>query len=114
VACREAAVHAPQSGAAVTTVYITVGNSDDKLSQNEWSAFVSSVRLVLRDEAQVMHGEWFSLPDSPWQNACWCVEFVEYRLDRARMRLGKLAPAFRQDSIAWAEAPTVEFLGASQ
>jgi hypothetical protein len=98
----------------MTTVYITLGNSDDKLSQNEWSHFVSSVRLVLREEAEVMHGEWFSATDSPWQNACWCVEFAEYRLERARMRLGKLAPEFRQDSIAWAEAPTVVFLGAPQ
>lgn len=98
----------------MTTVYITLGNSDDKLPQNEWAHFVAAVRGVLRDEASVMHGEWFSLPDSPWQNVCWCVEVPEQLLARTRYRIGKLAPEYRQDSIAWAEAPTVEFLGAPQ
>ncbi|MET0417488.1 MAG: hypothetical protein ABW022_15860 [Actinoplanes sp.] len=98
----------------MTTAYITIGNSDNKLSQNEWAHFVASARVILHEEAETVHGEWFSAGDSPWQNACWCVEVPDYRVERAKMRVGKLAPAFRQDSIAWAEAPKVEFLGTAR
>lgn len=98
----------------MTTVYATIGNSDDKLSQREWAAFVADVRRVLAEEAETTHGEWFSAPDTPWQNACWCVEIPAYRLARARHRVGKLAPVYRQESIAWAEVAAVEMLGVAQ
>lgn len=55
---------------------IQVGNSDDRLSQAEWSRFVTEMRgLLHRSEVQI-HGEWFSGPDQPWQNANWCVEVL--------------------------------------
>lgn len=55
---------------------IQVGNSDDRLSQAEWSRFVMEMRdLMHRSEVQI-HGEWFSGPDQPWQNANWCVEVL--------------------------------------
>lgn len=58
---------------------IQIGNSDDRLSQNDWAGFVREVRTLLieewRDRSQV-HGEWFSLPDQQWQNANWSVEVL--------------------------------------
>lgn len=53
---------------------ISIGNSDDKLSQAEWSRFVTEVRDTFQYYDIQIHGEWFSLPDKPWQNANWCVE----------------------------------------
>lgn len=60
--------------------YISIGNSDDRLTQSRWSDFISDVRGLLltgewRDRLQI-HGEWFSAPDQPWQNANWCVEIL--------------------------------------
>jgi len=93
-------------------VYISIGNSDDKLSQNEWSLFYASTDHVIRRGAHQVHGAWTSDPTSPWQNACWCIETMPdpASVEHLKRRLAETAGAFRQDSIAWAEAPTTEFL----
>jgi len=91
------------------TVYISIGNSDDKLTQREWAGFVEEVRQGIRNLAYPMHGEWFSANESPYQNACWCVEVRPVMVDRLKERMGSIAKAYRQGSIAWAEANT-EFL----
>lgn len=104
-------------------VYITIGNSDDKLSQHEWSAFAVAVDRAFehaaRYEGSRVHGRWYALPHEPWQNACWCIEFTEPEamadaILRLRAELRRLAELFRQDSIAWAVAPTTEFLVAAR
>ncbi|MEK8108675.1 hypothetical protein NKG94_34580 [Micromonospora sp. M12] len=48
-----------------------------------------------------------------WQNACWCAEIRTERIAILKDKLRLLAREFRQDSIAWAVAPTTEFLGAT-
>lgn len=93
----------------MATVYISIGNSDDRLTQAEWSHFVADVNGVVRGYASVVHGQWFSLPDAPWQNACWCVEVSDKAAMFLRDALRNSAKAYRQDSIAWAAAET-EFL----
>lgn len=98
-------------------VYISIGNSDDKLSQAEWSTFVSQVDRYIESATDghdgEVHGRWFSASDAPWQNACWCVEFhADDVASTLRGRLPVVAASFGQDSIAWAEVKTTEFLGA--
>lgn len=102
---------------------ISIGNSDDKLTQARWSAYVAAVRAIINEGAEhgdwQIHGEWFSLPDQPWQNANWCiqllpkdevirggwtVEAVRYELKR---RLRVEARLYDQDSIAWTEGEIV-------
>ena len=60
-----------------TNCMISIGNSDDKLSQAEWARFVMEMRDLLCSSGVQIHGEWFSLSDRPWQNANWCVEVLE-------------------------------------
>ncbi len=109
-------------------VYISIGNSDDKLTQREWSEFVADVDRSLRwwcnenastaalnSPAGRIHGHWLSASDSPWQNACWCVEYVDHedwpeQIAGQKTSLARLAAQYRQDSIAWAETPSTEFL----
>ncbi len=97
-------------GAVDTTVYISIGNSDDKLVQREWAGFYRRTNLALRDFAQAVYGQWVSEPASAWQNACWCVTVDPRRAGDLKVELRKIAGEYRQDSIAWAEAPKVEFL----
>lgn len=98
------------------TVYISIGNSDDKLTQAEWSAYVrdllSLVDWVTDDptDGGRLYGVWFSATDSPYQNMCVCLDPAPDWLGNFRKRLGELAAKYRQDSIAWAETPTTEFL----
>lgn len=96
----------------MTTVYLTIGNSDDKLTQKRWAAFQLRTWRVLERYASATHGSWHSNPGAEWQNACWCIELPDNvdRLFRIRHELRLLASEFEQDSIAWAEAPKVEFL----
>jgi hypothetical protein len=94
----------------VITVYVSIGNSDDKLTQREWADFQTSVDAALNVYVSRMHGHWASLPDAAWQNACWCVEVGERDVPPLRRALAKAATDYRQDSIAWAVAET-EFIG---
>lgn len=89
------------------SVYVSIGNSDDKLSQKEWARFVAAVDVTLRTGATEMHGRWLSRPDDPFQNACWCFEPFSARVPAMKRILSGYAKEFRQDSIAWAEAETV-------
>lgn len=95
-------------------VYISIGNSDDKLPQAEWCDFISDVDVAIRDWVDLRHGCWHSMPTSPWQNACWCVDIEEEEREAfLKKELSQIARTYGQDSIAWAEAPTTEFLGPS-
>jgi hypothetical protein len=98
-------------------VYISIGNSDNKLSQAEWAAFQLDVAEVINGAlaVTVIHGEWVSLARAAYRNACWCVELRDGwtgPISGLRDALHDLARRYDQDSIAWAEAPATEFLGA--
>lgn len=91
-------------------VYVSIGNSDDRLTQAEWADFVQAVRNVAAAYPKAVHGEWFSAPNSPYQNACWCLEFDNVAdASEARTSLTIQRKHFRQDSVAWAVAET-EFI----
>lgn len=94
-------------------VYVSIGNSDDKLTQSEWAQFVSRTTSLV-EGAALIHGRWLSEPSSAYQNACWCIDVHDEPngVEWLRGALARLAADFRQDSIAWAEAPVTEFLGA--
>jgi hypothetical protein len=97
----------------VITVYVSIGNSDDKLSQREWSAFAMETHAeVLHCSAQV-HGVWASSPTDQYQNACYCFEILENRTPALKRALGKIATQHKQDSIAWAVAETEFIEGAT-
>ncbi|MFI6332933.1 hypothetical protein ACIBBG_32080 [Micromonospora chersina] len=97
-------------------VYISIGNSDDKLTQFQWAAYFSDVALAVQEAAKApggaLHGQWASEPASAWQNACWALQLpVDVRaIARLKERLAELAGMYRQDSIAWAVAPDTEFI----
>lgn len=99
-------------------VYVSIGNSDDKLTQAEWAQFVRELDSSVRHHSgDRVHGAWLSESASPWQNACWCVEYADLdawptQVEEQKRWLARLAHKFRQDSIAWAEVPETHFIGA--
>lgn len=93
-----------------------IGNSDDKLTQGAWSAFVGDVHAAV-DRAVLagahIHFAGYSAPGAPWQNALWALELPDADLAVAgalRTRLQELCRTYRQDSIAWWETPWAEML----
>lgn len=92
------------------TVYISIGNSDDQLTQQEWASFVQEVDVAVNVHADQVHGRWLSPSAAPWQNACWCVEVTEDAVSWLRDEVAAARRRWRQDSAAWAVAPVTEFV----
>lgn len=92
-----------------STIYVSIGNSDDKLTQDDWCHFCCAVVSLIRMETPTVHGEWYSKSGAPWQNMCICFEIPTDRADAMKAALRVIAADHCQDSIAWAVAAT-EFL----
>ena len=82
------------------TATVQIGNSDDKLTQSEWSAFQSAAWATIQLWAGVIHFEGHSAPMVSWQNACWVFEIQDANLTHLRGALANVARRYRQDSIA--------------
>jgi hypothetical protein len=91
----------------VKTIYITIGNSDDKLTQVRWSEFCKQLNDYTLQFTR--HGAWSSDTWSPYQNACFCIEVPNSEVSPLRSYLKYLAAMYNQDSIAMAIAE-MEFL----
>ena len=94
------------------TVYVSIGNSDDKLTQAQWSMFVDETYAAAARQALV-HGVWTSASAARYQNACFCLELPAGRIGKVKESLARLAAEYRQDSIAWADAETTFITPAS-
>jgi hypothetical protein len=60
----------------------------------------------MRQYATHMHGEWYSAPDSPYQNACIAAEIDADDLPELREELVELRKFHGQNSVALALADT--------
>lgn len=95
----------------MTIVHIAIGNSDDKLSQRDWSKFQTDVvDLFLSDEdnhtdfTTDIHGIWYSFPTSPYQNMCICVDIPDEVFLEVKEVLSGLAKEYNQHFIQWTVA----------
>lgn len=84
----------------LTTLVVQIGNSDDKLSQAEWTGFCAATWAAVGLYATQVHFEGYSVPTATWQNACWVAEIDPADLKRVRHKLAEVADLYRQDSIA--------------
>jgi hypothetical protein len=86
-------------------VTVCIGNSDDKLTQQQWSNFVADVNtLILRSGFQ-LHFHGFPSGAMPWQNACWVFELPNHLniiiiMQELQRELAQLCVKYDQDSIA--------------
>ncbi len=94
----------------VTTVYVSIGNSDDRLSQAAWSAFLSEFQCAMREHAMQIFGEWHSPTGSSYQNACIAAAVPAASVEALRDELSEMRGHYRQDAIAWAVVAETEFL----
>ena len=89
------------------TITILIGNSDDKLTQKEWSSFYNEVNVLTVIHTTTTHFAGASMPDKPWQNACWVVDVSKtHQHAILKEHLDGLRKKYRQDSIAWVEGET--------
>lgn len=83
------------------TIIISIGNSDNKLSQLEWSTFVRRIDSLVGAYQRRRHFFGGSENWQPWQNVAWWVECDEDDARILKRRLTETKVKFQQDSIAW-------------
>lgn len=93
------------------TVYIGIGNSDNKLTQQLWARFVEDTATLVDHYAVELYGWWYSLPNTPWQNATCGARILLSQAQAFQNQLRTLAGMYNQDSIAWAQCERTVFLG---
>ena len=90
------------------TTVIQIGNSDDKLTQQQWSGYVAQVMDAIQRSDAVIHFSGGSSNERPWQN--WCVVFVAGSDFFSLLgELERIRKDFRQESMAVTQGKT-EFI----
>ena len=87
------------------TITIQIGNSDDKLTQKEWSSFYWEIASAVLAAGGV-HFAGTSPSFEPWQNACWVVVVDDSKVAALREQVVTIRTKFRQESVAWTEGET--------
>lgn len=82
------------------TVTLQIGNSDDKLTQAEWSSFVFAMRDAVIRSMHQMHFSGTSPSDAVWQNACFVFEIHDGNIPRLYELAIECRRKFRQESVA--------------
>jgi len=83
------------------TVAVLIGNSDDKLTQREWSDYAFEIKEILYHRTVDLHFCGASFGASEYQNACFVLELHEEELDELKQVLSKVGKVYNQDSIAF-------------
>ncbi len=91
----------------MNTVTIQIGNTDDKLTQKEWSDFVLAVDTEIQSLAKEVHFFGGSVNYSPWQNVCWVITIE--KLHFLKDALQAIRMMYKQDSVAMTVG-TTEFI----
>jgi len=93
----------------VKTVVVQIGNSDDKLTQKEWSNYWHEIDGFLREEASEIHFCGTSAGAAPWQNACWVFSTSGDKVGWLLAAIAIIRENYDQDSAA-ALVGDVEFV----
>lgn len=91
------------------TIHVSIGNSDDKLTQAQWSQFFWEVNWAIDGYSKEIYGRWVSPSTEPYQNACWSFRKDWHHNDYLKKELRRIADTFDQDAITWLEG-TTQFL----
>lgn len=99
-------MHASIRDMASETVYVSIGNTDGRLSLEEWAQFFRETNDLMTGVKFInqVYGVWHSLPGQPYMNACWAVRVSAVNINPLREALRQLAKKFRQESIAFSYA----------
>lgn len=93
------------------TITIQIGNTDNKLTQQDWNKFCNNIKDAVNQNGIDTHFYGCSLSDAPWQNACWVVVSSNINaIENLRKELIIQCEAWHQDSIAFTIGET-EFIG---
>lgn len=91
------------------TVTIQIGNTDNKLTQQDWAAFVLMIRTSILKHC--VNVEFCGGPPNweRWQNVAWVINIKEENIEGLKSALSFDRKCCMQDSVAWTEGIT-EFI----
>lgn len=86
-------------------VFVTVDNSTNRLSQNEWCHMVASMRSYIHRRAWTVE-EFFTEPSSNRQSVCWSLRVYTHQGADKELKkdLAMVARSWHVESIEWSEA----------
>ena len=94
----------------IKTITIQIGNSDNKLTQQEWSNFILDINNLIYlsiittsnpfSHRQPVYFTGGSEQSKPWQNYCWVFNTDQHVLNKIIPSLEEIKKTYRQDSIA--------------
>lgn len=87
-------------------VSIQIGNTDNKLTQQEWHEFCS-ILLELCEKYGMVHFNGGPATFAPWQNYCVCLNTNHDTILKNEIKI--LRAKFKQDSVAWLQGE-IEFI----
>lgn len=87
-------------------ITVLIGNSDNKLTQGEWSDYCTFTEDAIDRVYDVLHFKGGSSWDSQYQNACWVMKIAENNLEELYSRLTNIRIRYKQDSVAIIEGET--------
>lgn len=98
-------LHVPQaqdhSRRPTVVVYAAIGNSDNRLSQRQWADYCRQFVACFSSHADVIYGNWYSLPNVEWQNAAIVAKVQLTLLETLKRELAWLRERHHQDSMAF-------------
>jgi hypothetical protein len=83
-------------------IVIQIGNSDDKLTQREWSEFIRDMDGMVRGNFRAVHFSGGSSGDRQWQNWCWVGthNMPDQVLEFFLQNITELRKKYSQNSVA--------------
>ncbi len=83
----------------MVAICISAGNTDNKLTQLEWSELVRDLSFAISDYEVARHFFGGSETYAPWQNVCWICTIEEQNIQELKNTIGKIRALYRQDSV---------------
>lgn len=80
-------------------ISVQAGNSDNKLTQQEWSEFVNELGGILAVHETARHFFGGSETYRPWQNVCWVCDVNAEDLESLKGQLRESRRDYRQTSV---------------
>lgn len=87
------------------TITVQIGNTDGKLTQDMWAAFVGQCDAAIQSEATI-HFKGGPPVWERWQNVCWVILMHHEETLALKRKLTSIRAKFSQDSVAWTEGET--------
>lgn len=80
-------------------ISVQAGNSDNKLTQWQWSYFVRQLNDILAAYQTARHFFGGSETYAKWQNVCWVCEVKAEEIESLKQALRDCRESYQQDSV---------------